>query len=284
MNSLARYVLLALCMFLGGTAAAHTGVPAVPAGLHPIYIGSERVGGYTSKGYVAFNDTMTAPVWRRMPATTGMYVAAYGTPTGKQYALTSAGLWEFSEGGCTYTEAEAQFGPMTLVQVAFDPVGHFLRWVGATASNGKPVLFHSTDGEAWTRVLELPPGIGWRGIKWSPEQPSALGVFRGRENLSLVSLSQDAVVEVLEVLPQELPLDADLLATDTTYQELIFRAQNVRDRFFAFAFLVLELLQKFFCDFRFFLGLEELGQRSVGLVRELLRALVELLYTGFQFL
>ena len=229
MNSLARYVSIALGMFLGGTAAAHTGVPAVPAGLHPIYIGSERVGGYTSKGYVTFDDTMTAPIWRRMPATTGMYVAAYGTPTGKQYALTSAGLWEFSEGGCTYTEAEAQFGPMTLVQVAFDPVGHFLRWVGATASNGKPVLFHSTDGEAWTRVLELPPGIGWRGIKWSPEQPSALGVFRGRESLSLVSLSQDAVVEVLEVLPQELPLDADLLATDTDYQELIFRAPGATE-------------------------------------------------------
>ena len=100
------FLLSLFALGLSTQTLAHTGVPSEPSGLHPIFHGDELVGGYTSKGYVHFPPNADAPTWRRAPATTGMYVAAYGSPSGRSFALTSAGLWEFSDGGCTYTEAE----------------------------------------------------------------------------------------------------------------------------------------------------------------------------------
>ena len=43
-----------------------------------------------------------------------------------------------------------------------NPTGNYLSWIGATASNGKPILYHSLDGESWSRILSLPAGLGWR--------------------------------------------------------------------------------------------------------------------------
>ena len=183
-------LLFLLALGLSTQTLAHTGVPSEPSGLHPIFHGDELVGGYTSKGYVHFPSNAATPTWRRAPATTGMYVAAYGTPAGRSFALTSAGLWEVSDGGCTYTEAETQFGPMTLVQSAFNPTGNYLSWIGATASNGKPILYHSLDGESWNRILSLPAGLGWRGCSGkqislqdsrSSEPESTFSTYRSRK-------------------------------------------------------------------------------------------------------
>ena len=223
------FLLSLFALGLSTQTLAHTGVPSEPSGLHPIFHGNELVGGYTSKGYVHFPPNAAAPTWRRAPATTGMYVAAYGTPSGRSFALTSAGLWEFSDGGCTYTEAETQFGPMTLVQSAFHPTGNYLSWIGATASNGKPVLYHSVDGENWTRILALPAGLGWRGMLWEANQPTGLAVFRAREQLLFVSLKEDGTIESEEALPSSLPLEAMLLATDETYTVLYFRSSGEGD-------------------------------------------------------
>ncbi|MEC8052899.1 MAG: hypothetical protein VX210_19045 [Myxococcota bacterium] len=227
MRSLSLLFLLALG--LSTQTLAHTGVPSEPSGLHPIFHGDELVGGYTSKGYVHFPSNTSTPTWRRAPATTGMYVAAYGTPTGRSYALTSAGLWEVSDGGCTYTEAETQFGPMTLVQSAFNPTGNYLSWIGATASNGKPILYHSLDGESWNRILSLPAGLGWRGMLWEANQTAGLAVFRAREQLLYVSLKEDGTIESEEALPSSLPLEAMLLASDEAYTVLYFRAAKELD-------------------------------------------------------
>ena len=158
-----------------------------------------------------------------------MYVAAYGSPSGRSFALTSAGLWEISDGGCTYTEAETQFGPMTLVQSAFHPTGNHLSWIGATASNGKPILYHSLDGENWSRILSLPAGLGWRGMLWEANQPTGLAVFRAREQLLFVSLKGDGTIESEEALPSSLPLEAMLLASDEAYTVLYFRAAGEGD-------------------------------------------------------
>ena len=211
------------------SAAGHTGVPAEPSGLHPIFHGETLVGGYTSKGFVSFASSDEAPVWRRMPATSGMYVAAYGTPDGRSFALTTAGLWEFTDGGCTYTESQTQFGPMTLVQSAFHPTGNYLSWIGATASNGKPILYFSNNGSTWTRVLTLPPGLGWRGMLWDASQESGIAVFREREALRLVSLLADGSILSLEALPDTLPLEAVLLEASADYSRLYFRSVGDSD-------------------------------------------------------
>jgi len=208
------------------TATAHTGVPSEPSGLHPIYHGETLVGGYTSKGYVSLGPDDSFPVWRRMPSTSGMYVAAYGTPDGRSFALTTAGLWEVKEGGCEYSEAETQFGPMTLVQSAFHPSDNHLSWIGATASNGKPILYFSENGNDWTRVLNLPPGLGWRGLLWDPNQHNGIGVFRERDALRLVNLMPDGTILPQGTLPSELPLEAVLLSTSPDYDTLYFRASG----------------------------------------------------------
>lgn len=223
MRQIAIALSFSLCL-LGRVAYAHTGVPAEPSGLHPIYHGDALVGGYTSKGFVEYGNGSEVPTWRRLPATSGMYVAAYGTPDGTKYALTTAGLWQFSDGGCTYEESPTQFGPMTLVQSAFHPSRNHLSWIGATASNGKPILYHSTDGATWERILTLPAGLGWRGMLWNTDQENALAIFRAREALTVVSLKPDGNLETREDLAPTLPLEAVLLLASPDYTKLYFRS------------------------------------------------------------
>ena len=101
-------------------------VPSKPSGLHPIFHGDELVVAIHPKAISISVEYIHAHV-ASSAATTGMYVAAYGTYRA-QLRLTLPPLGS-ERRRLHLHRAETQFGPMTLVQSAFNPTGNYLSWL-----------------------------------------------------------------------------------------------------------------------------------------------------------